>query len=181
MSRMSHRRLLGARIISAAVLATATAAVLIPGVAGAHATARAAAVPACKASQLVDWLDTTPNGTAGTTYFELQLTNFGVACTLRGYPGVSAVSLSGHQLGRAASRVSGTAVKTVTVRRGGTVKATVGVVDTGAIPRFQCQPVTAVGIRVFAPNASTASVIPFPLGVCSATGAGSLTIRPVTN
>jgi hypothetical protein len=144
MSRLPHRRVLGARII-------------------------------------VDWLDTTPNGTPGTTYFELQFTNFGAACTLRGYPGVSAVSLSGHQLGRAASRVGGTAVKTVTVRRGRTVKAAVGVVDTGAIPRFQCQPVTAVGIRVFPPNASTATVIPFPFAVCSATGAGSLTIRPVTN
>jgi len=45
-------------------------------------------------------MDTQGDGAAGSVYYTLQFTNLsGHACTLRGYPGVSAVSLSGHQLG----------------------------------------------------------------------------------
>jgi hypothetical protein len=177
---MPFRRVPRVRIITAAVLATAPVAALIPPVANALGTAHAAAVASCQGSQLVDWLDTTPDGTPGTTYFELRLTNLGSACTLRGYPGVSAVSASGRQLGRPASRVTGVHITTVTVKRGGSVKAAVGLTDTGLIPKVRCHPVTAAGIRVFAPNASIATVIPFPFRVCSANHASSLTVRPVT-
>jgi hypothetical protein len=40
---------------------------------------------------------------AGSIYYHLEFTNLsGRACTLVGYPGVSAINLSGHQLGSAA-------------------------------------------------------------------------------
>jgi hypothetical protein len=61
------------------------------------------------------------------------LTNLGTTCTLRGYPGVSAVSASGRQLGSPASRVTGIHIKTVTIQRGGSVKAAVGLKDTGLL------------------------------------------------
>jgi hypothetical protein len=180
MSHIPRRRVPGARIISAAAVAIAALAVLVPASAGAHRVARAASSPSCATSQLVNWLDTNPNGTAGTIFYELQFTNLGGTCTLRGYPGVSAVSLSGKQLGSPARRVTGIRVKTITIKRGATVKAALGIVDTGAIPVSKCHAVTAAGLRVFAPNGSRAQVIPFPFSTCSVGGAGSLTIRPVT-
>ena len=178
MSHTSHRRALGARLISAAVAATVAAVVLVPSIAGAHGRAHAAATPACRAQQLVNWLDTNANGTAGTIYYELQFTNIGRTCTLRGYPGVSAVSLSGHQLGKPARRVTGLKIRTVKVRQGRTVRAAVGFEETGAIPVSRCHPAPAGGLRVFAPNAGTATVIPFPVKVCT-TGTSSMVIRPV--
>jgi hypothetical protein len=180
MSDSPRRRVPGARIISAAVVAIAALAVLVPSSAGAHRVAHAAASPSCATSQLVNWLDTNPNGTAGTIFYELQFTNLGGTCTLRGYPGVSAVSLSGKQLGSPARRVTGIQVKTITIKRGATVKAALGIVDTGAIPVSKCKAVTAAGLRVIAPNTTGSTVIPFPFSTCSVGGAGSLTIRPVT-
>ena len=154
-------------------------ALLIPAAAGAHRAAHAAATPQCRASQLVNWLDTDANGTAGTIFYELQFTNLGTTCTLHGYPGVSAVSLSGKQIGSPAKRVTGIKAKTVTVKQGATVKAALGIEDTGAFSPSQCKPVTAAGLRVFAPNGTSAQVIPFPFSVCSASSSSSLTIRPV--
>jgi Protein of unknown function (DUF4232) len=180
MSRSPRRSVPGARIISAAAIAVSALVILVPSSAGAHRVARAAAPPACSSSQLVNWLDTNANGTAGTIFYELQFTNLGGTCTLRGYPGVSAVSLSGKQLGSPARRVTGIKLKTITIKRGATAKAALGVVDTGAIPSSQCKAVTAAGLRVIAPNTTGSTVIPFPFSTCSASGPSSLTIRPVT-
>ena len=179
MSQVPRRRVPGARIVSAAAAASAALALFVPAGAGARGTAHAAATPSCSSSQLVNWLNTNANGTLGTIFYELQFTNLGGTCTLHGYPGVSAVSLSGHQLGSPARRVTGIKLKTITVKRGATVKAALGIEDTGAFSKAQCKPVTAAGLRVFAPNGSSARVIPFPFSTCSASGSGSLTIRPV--
>ena len=180
MSDAPRRRVSGARIISVAAIAGSALAVAVPSSAGAHRVAHAAATPSCSSSQLVNWLDTTPNGTAGTIFYELQFTNLGNSCTLRGYPGVSAVSLSGKQLGSPAHRVTGIKLKTITIKRGATVKAALGIEDTGAFSSSQCKAVTAAGLRVIAPNTTGSTVIPFPFSTCSASGASSLTIRPVT-
>jgi hypothetical protein len=178
MSHTPRRRVRGARIVSAAAAATVAAAVLVPSAAGAHGKAHAAAAPACKAQQLVNWLDTNANGTAGTIFYELRFTNLGRTCTLRGYPGVSAVSLSGHQLGKPARRTKGLKVRTVTVKQDKTVRAALGIEEAGAIPVAKCHATWAAGLRVFAPNAASATVIPFPFQTCSAK-VSSLAIRPV--
>jgi hypothetical protein len=180
MSHSPRRRVPGARIVSAAAIATSALVIVVPSSAGARRVAHAAATPGCSSSQLVNWLDTNANGTAGTIFYELQFTNLGNTCTLRGYPGVSAVSLSHQQLGRPARRVTGIKLKTITLKRGATVKAALGIEDTGAIPSSQCKAVTAAGLRVFAPNTTGSTVIPFPFSTCSASGTSSLTIRPVT-
>src|SRR5581483_3616965 len=68
-------------------------------VAKASATS-AAAPPPCAAAGLVVWLDTREGRAAGSVYYRLELTNLGArTCSLRGYPGVSAVDLAGRQLG----------------------------------------------------------------------------------
>jgi hypothetical protein len=179
MSNASRRRVLGARIVSATIVATAAAATLVPAAAGARGGAHAAAVPSCKPAQLVDWLDTNPDGTAGTIYYQLKFTNYGSTCTLHGYPGVSAVSLAGRQLGAPARRVKHVKIRTQTLSQGRTVSATVGIEEVGEFGVGTCHARPAGGIRVFAPNASSATVIPFPFSACSAKGVSTMTIRPV--
>src|ERR1022692_3610074 len=94
----SSRRLIGAAAIAcAAALAPAPALAATSSPAAQDATASAS----CATSRLVVWLNVPPgNDYAGGAYYYLEFTNLsGQACTLRGYPGVSAVGLNGRQLG----------------------------------------------------------------------------------
>jgi hypothetical protein len=89
----------------AAVADMACTAALIP-VASLAATGSTASAPRCATSGLVVWANADyGGGYAGGYYYTISFTNLsGHACTLRGYPGVSAVSLTGHQLGRLGQR-----------------------------------------------------------------------------
>jgi Protein of unknown function (DUF4232) len=134
----------------------------------ASGSAVTASTPACRSAGLVTWLDTSPNGTAGTIYYTLNFTNLsGSTCTLRGYPGVSAINLKGRQLGRAATRNTGTKVRTITLRNGRTASAYLGIVEAGNFPSSSCRPVTAAGLKVFAPNQAAGKTVPFPFPACS--------------
>jgi hypothetical protein len=127
----------------------------------------------------VIWINTQGNGTAGTIFYTLNLTNLsGGTCTLHGFPGVSAVNLSGAQLGRSAGWDRSQTVRTITLTAGQTAHATLGIVDTGALPN--CRPTTAAGLRVFPPNQTASKVIPFPFSACRSGGPTFLRIRPVT-
>lgn len=163
------------RLLAAAALAAALAG---PAVAAAvQASPAQAATPACRASQLVAWLDTNGNGAAGTIFYTLNLTNVGQTCTVRGYPGISAVNQRGRQIGLSARRNSVTKVHTVTLRgtAGGdptnatTAQATVAIVEAGNFPATTCNEQTASGLRVYAPNQSSASFVAFPFATCSGT------------
>jgi hypothetical protein len=145
-----------------------------------------AAVPACKTAQLVTWLNTQSNGAAGTIFYVLNFTNVGAKCTVRGYPGVSAVGQAGRRLGAAANRNSIKPVKTVTLNapdpsRGTvfTAHATLGIVDAGVFSASRCAPTIASGFRVFAPNQSRAAFVPFPFGACARSGPNFLSISAV--
>ena len=173
------KRTIGARTLA---LAAAVVSVTALGVTAAQAAGSAvkASTPACRTSGLVVWLNTNGNGTAGTIFYTLNFTNLsGRSCTLRGYPGVSAVNLGGRQLGRPATRSTGTRVRTVTIRNGGTARATVGIVDALNFPRSSCVPVTAAGLRIFPPNQAASKTTPFPFLTCSAGAASNLRIQAV--
>jgi hypothetical protein len=91
------------RALAAGALLCAVALVPVTNASG-RQTVRSAA-PSCKTSGLVVWLDTQGDAAAGSVFYKLKFTNqSGSTCVLRGYPGVSAVNLKSHQLGRAASR-----------------------------------------------------------------------------
>ena len=123
--------------------------------------------------------DTNGNSAAGHTGYQLKFTNLsGSTCTLFGYPGVSAVTLTGTQLGSAASR-GGATPHTVTLANGATTHALVGIVNPGFIPPSQCHPVTAAGLRVYPPNQTKSRVVPFPFTACSKSGPIYLTTGPV--
>jgi hypothetical protein len=128
----------------------------------------------------VVWLNTQGQGTLGHLNYFLQFTNLsGSACTLKGYPGVSAVDLRGRQLGSAAARDTTTPSRTIHLAPGATAKALVRITQTGVFSRAVCRPVTAAGFRIFAPNATSAKTVPFPFGACSRSGVTYLTIRAV--
>jgi hypothetical protein len=159
--------------------ALACAAALVPAVAlaspGAGNTGRTA-TPACATSGLDVWLDTQGNGTAGTTFYNLEFTNLsGGTCTLFGFPGVSATNLTGTQLGSAAFR-SGTP-HTVTLANGTTAIAVLGITEASNFS--QCNLVTAAGLRVFPPGQTQSRRIPFPFPACSNTGPQYLEIMPI--
>jgi len=146
-----------------AVLAASTSAV-------AGATA-ASSTPPCATSRLVVWLDTSGDGAAGSVYYNLKFTNLsGHACTLLGYPGVSAVDLGGRQLGSAASRNHHTPARLVRLASGGTASAVLQITEARNFPSRSCRPVTAAGLRVYPPNQTASKVIPFPVGACSRAG-----------
>ncbi|HEY6524908.1 MAG TPA: DUF4232 domain-containing protein [Solirubrobacteraceae bacterium] len=181
LSRLSPRLPRGLAALGA-IAAAGVALSLAGGPAAAATSASAAATPACQTGGLVVWVNTQGNGTAGTIFYTLNFTNLsGHSCTLRGFPGVSAVNLHGKTLGKAAARVSGQAVKNVTLTNGHTAHAVLGIVDIGALPTTTCPPTTAAGLRVFPPNQKASKVIPFPFPACGGTGGPAfLRIRPVT-
>jgi hypothetical protein len=136
LSTFSPRRL-------SAVAGMACTAALMP-VASLAATGSTASAPRCATSGLAVWANADyGGGYAGGYYYTISFTNLsGHACTLQGYPGVSAVRLTGHQLGSPASWGS---VKPPVVRlaNGATATARLHIADT-----FR-SPVTAAGLRVY--------------------------------
>jgi hypothetical protein len=175
----SPRRLIGAA-------AMACAAALIP-VAALAATATpatpAAGTPGCTTSRLVIWFGPQfGGGYAGGYGYNLNFTNLsGHACTLRGSPGVSAVNLSGHQLGRAASGDYSGKTPAVRLANGATATALVQVTDTGVYGGrgLPCEPVTAAGVRVYPPNQFASKVAPYPFSACSHAGPVYMSVGPV--
>ena len=135
------------------------------------------AVPrACATSGLVVWAYADyGGGYAGGYAYTVGFTNLsGHACTLRGRPGVSAVSLAGQQLGSPAGWGSGTPA-TVTLADGATATARLDIGDAGAL----CQPVTAAGLRVYPPGQRAAKIVPIPFGACPHAGPVWMGVGPV--
>ena len=175
------RRLSRLRPAARAALALgATLAAMAAGAAPSSASTTAA--PPCATSRLVIWLDTQGNGAAGSTYYRLELTNLSrSACTLFGYPRVSAVDLAAHRLGSAATRDAAHAARKVRLAPGASATAVLRIVDAANFPRRVCRPTTAAGVRVSLPHASGSKLVPFPFRACSRTRPGPvfLTVQAV--
>ncbi len=167
------------RLIAAAALACAAALIPVAALAAAASPAAPAVThttqartAGCPSSGLVVWLNTSGVGHAGGTSYSLSFTNLsGRACTLFGFPGVSAVNLNGRQLGSAASR-TGPRPHTVRIGRGATATVLLNITDARNFgnPKQPCDPITAAGLRVYPPNSFVSKVIPFPFTACSRSG-----------
>ncbi|MGD0873836.1 MAG: DUF4232 domain-containing protein [Acidimicrobiales bacterium] len=158
------RRLAVGLALACGVVAVPAATVVASAASGSPAT-----VANCRASSTDVWAAVEGDGTAGTVFYELEFSNVGSrTCTLRGYPSVWAVSLSGHEIGRSASRRG--SPSTVTLHPGSTAHAILGVVDTGAL--CSGPGVAAAGLEVVppgqsVPKASEADEVEnFPVRVC---------------
>jgi Protein of unknown function (DUF4232) len=141
--------------------------------------------PPCQSSGIDDWLDTSGGAAAGTIIYHLEFTNLsGHACTLQGFPFVFAVNLSGHQIGNDAVFNHVFPANSVTVGNGKTIHALLGIVDAGNFRAAACKPVTAAGLKVFAPTGinEVGRTVPFPFTACSAHGSHApdfLSVTPV--
>ena len=128
-----------------------------------------ASTPRCNQSDTYVWFALSPNGTAGPVFYPVEFTNTGrAACTLTGFPGVSAISKTLHQIGQAASRVK-VAVHTVTIKPGQTAHALLGVIDPGFITG--CHRAAADGLKVYPPNEKAKQdVLSFSFEACKNKG-----------
>ena len=164
-------------VTAAAIALAATPAMAMAS--GAAPAGPSSAVPGCTAPGLVVWLDTNGQGATQSMVYNLKFTNLsGHTCRLFGFPGVSAVNLTGGQIGRAAMRAP-TRPHLVTLRPGGTTSALIQIQITADIPPSLCRPATAAGLRVYPPNSFTSKIVPFPFAACTAKSMIFLTVLPV--
>lgn len=166
------------RLSKRAILAVSAAAtvVLLPAVALASSagsdTAGVAAAGRCVEGDLTDWIGVPGNATAGSVYYELEISDTSkVTCTLHGFPGVSALGADGVHLGSAAGRNSGYAAeKTITLRKGETAHVVLQITDVSNYSASACRPKTADALQVYAPGAYSAKTIQFSFRACSRKG-----------
>jgi Protein of unknown function (DUF4232) len=170
------------------IVATAALAASSPGAASGAAlasdTARlsSAPIPACQASQLGVWIALAQsNGAAGTIYYPLNFTNVsGHKCSLRGFPGVSAIARNGHQLGSPAGWSAKAAARTVVIAPGATAHTILQYRDAEVSTAPGCDPVnTAFVLRVYPPGRYAATVAAFDLRVCSHAGPVYMSVEPI--
>jgi hypothetical protein len=136
-------------------------------------------VPACATSQLKT---TTENSTSGVghTDFQLVFQNTGTSpCTLSGYPGVSFVKIHNVQLGKAASRTQGT-TSTVTLIPNAHAYADVQtILGQGGYDAAQCDLTTVPSLRVYPPNQTESTNIPWDQKECVGSSIQNLQVGPV--
>jgi hypothetical protein len=135
--------------------------------------------PRCKESSLaVGIMTPAGNGAAGSFYEFLTFRNTGsAACTLAGFPGVSAFG-GGKQLGSPAGR-SPVTPKTVTLAAGATTRAQLQINDVGVFQPSKCEPARAAGLRVFPPNDFSPRDVTLSFRACSRTGTIYMYVSPV--
>ena len=164
-----------------AAASLATAAIVIPAVAlatpgsttaSSHSAAPQSAVSTrCPRGFLTSWLGLPGSPTAGSSYYQLEISNIsGQACTLYGFPGVSAITARGRQIGSAAARNHGYEELRVTLGQYQTAHVVLQITDVGNFSASACKPVTARGLRVYSPGDFTSMVVPFSFRACSRRG-----------
>jgi len=176
----SRVRWIGAVAIATAALTPIAVLAAAAAPAAPARTVSAASAPTCSTAGLVVWMHTNGSGVAGGVYYHLEFTNLsGHSCSLRGYPGVSAVNLAGHQQGSAASRNSVYPPTTVTLANDHSASAVLKITDVGVFSRSACDPTTAAGLRVYPPNRTAAKLVPFPFDACAHAGPVYLSVEVV--
>jgi hypothetical protein len=176
--RVSRRILGGSALIAAAALlpGTAMASVAAPAAHVAHtasATARPSWwAPRCTITQTRVSLG--PGDAAlGTTWYALRFTNVSKrSCGMWGYPKTWAEYQDGKVIGNA-SRTLGGARPWIGLRPGQTAHADLGIIEAGNICS---KPVTAVNLRVRAPQQVLSKVLSFKFEACH----GHVTVMVVT-
>ena len=169
--------------VAGLIITTAAVAASSSGTALASDTARvSAAVPGCHASQLGAWVAIGQgNGAAGSIYYPLQFTNLSShACAMRGFPGVSAISRTGHQLGSPARWAGVAPVSTVILAPGATAHTILQWSDATVTTAPGCDPVfTTFELRVYPPGQYSATYAAFDLEACSHAGPIYLSVGPI--
>jgi hypothetical protein len=194
LSRTGHRAiavLAGAVVAALAVTGAAFAATSSAASPGSGAArAASAAIPKCTAAlgqggDVSAWVaGDEGNGAAGTIYYPLEFTNLSAhTCSMRGFPGVSAIGRNAQQLGSPASWESGGGLgtpRTVDVAPGATVHAILAYHDAAVSTELGCDPVnTTFDLRVYPPDDRSATFAFFDLEACSHAGPIYLSVGPI--
>ncbi|HTR75097.1 MAG TPA: DUF4232 domain-containing protein [Solirubrobacterales bacterium] len=163
------------RLITAIACAAAAIACAVLGPAAANAGTGSAAP--CSPATLVAWLPHgLGNGTAGSIYYNLWLTNLsGKSCTLSGFPVVSAVGLEGKKIGATAGRMPEQKSRTFKLAPDASATAQVRIVEAGAFSPSVCGPRQAAGLRVRLSGQSGSRLVALPFEAC-AKGTGVLSV-----
>jgi hypothetical protein len=165
---ISLRRLIAGVAAVVAALAISTAAY------AATSSSTASAIPECTGGLgLGAWVAVDQaNGAAGTSYYPLEFTNTsGHTCSLYGYPGVSAISRSGQQLGSPAGWGSLSGAKRVILAPGATAHTILAYHDVAVSTAPGCDPVyTTFDLRVYPPDQRLATYAAFDFEACSHAG-----------
>ena len=150
----------------------------LTGVATATATGN---TPACRTRDLVASINTKGGGTAGSLYVRLVLRNVsGRVCHTGGFPGVSYVGDgNGTQIGAPADWVHRAQLRTLVVRPGGRLVATLREVDALNYPARVCRPRTTDGLRVYPPNQTTSTFVAQRTTGCRNKAVHLLTVTPL--
>jgi hypothetical protein len=124
-------------------------------------------VPRCTPSDLAVWVNAnSADGAAGTIWYHLEFTNTSHSmCHLYSWPGVSALSSGGQQLGPAAVRTGSVPATYVNIPAGGTAHSVFGYVD--AQISKSCKPALATHLKVFPPDDTTAKDAFFAAAACT--------------
>jgi hypothetical protein len=171
--RRRQWRMAAAGIACAAILTPAAALA-----ASARPAAPRAVAPPCATSALRVWLGVPGDSATGHTAYQLELSNISArACTLLGFPGVSAVGLGGRQLGSPAARDHADPTRLVTLGSGATAHAFLVITDVAFFTPAACHPASAIGLRVFPPGNRTATVVDFSFRACAKTGPIFIRVR----
>jgi Protein of unknown function (DUF4232) len=181
----------GTVVAALAIAGAAFAATSSPASSGSDAARVAsAAIPRCtaalgQAGNVSAWVASDQgNGAAGTIYYPLEFTNLSAhTCSMRGFPGVSAINRSGAQLGSPANWEAGGGlgtVRTVDVAPGATVHAILAYHDAAVSTTLGCDPVnTTFDLRVYPPGDRGATFAFFDLEACSHAGPLYLSVGPI--
>lgn len=157
--RAGRRLVVGLSLASAAVLLPTAA---LASSAGSSAPTRMV-TGRCLSQNTTVWDAQPGNAAAGSVYYDLEFSNVGhSACTLFGYPGISALDSHGNQVGLPATRINQPGPH-ITLQPGGTAHVILRVADAGAV----CQhPVNAVDLKIFPPGQFSAQHLPFATQAC---------------
>ena len=87
-------------------------------------------------------------GALGTAFYPIEFTNTGKkTCALFGHPGVSAVSISGHQIGQPA--IACGKKRVIVLKPGATAHVVLGIVEAGNVAG--CKMRSGAFLKIFAP------------------------------
>jgi hypothetical protein len=175
-TRAARRGVAAAAMIAAAILVP-TAALATSGRPAAPASTVA---PKCATAALSAWMPRLGSGYAGSAVYELEISNISArACTLYGFPGVSALGSNGHQLGSPASWDHAHPSRMATLSPGATAHAVLRIVDVSVFgnPKQPCHPTQAAALRIIPPNDRTSIEIPFSFNACATPGPIYLSVR----
>ena len=162
-TRLGRRLAVGFGLAGSAILLpTAALASSAHSASAAHQAVRAAAPAACTSNHTRVWYGLPGDGATGHIYYQLQFSNIGsTTCSLYGYPGVSAIDVNGHQVGKPATHSGGRQL--VKLAPGATAHVVLAYTQAGLV----CSnPVNAVELKVFAPGQTHAQLVPLATQGC---------------